>query len=90
MKLSPTPLIETSVEVDASRDIVWSLVGDPTASARWSPYVIETVVTTDGPVGVGSRMTNHNRIGDLDWDTYAEVVEHTAPTMVNPVHQTRS
>ena len=80
MKLSPTPLIETSVDVSAPPDLVWSLVGDPTAPARWSPHVTETVVTTDGPVGVGSRMTNHNRIGDLDWDTYAEIVEHTPPT----------
>jgi uncharacterized protein YndB with AHSA1/START domain len=80
MDHSPRPLIEIAIEVDAPLDVVWSLVSDPTASARWSPNVISTVVTTDGPVGVGTRMTNHNRMGDVEWDTYSEVVEHAAPT----------
>ncbi len=79
MDNSPAPLIETSVDVDASPDVVWSLVGDPTASARWSPHVDEIVVTTDGPIGVGTRTTNHNRIGELMWDTHAEIIEYTPP-----------
>jgi uncharacterized protein YndB with AHSA1/START domain len=80
MELGPAPLIETSIDVDAPPTVVWSLVGDPTASARWSPYVDEIVLTTDGPVGVGTRTTNHNRIGELAWDTHSEVIEHTPPS----------
>jgi uncharacterized protein YndB with AHSA1/START domain len=75
----PAPLIESSIDIPASPEHVWSLVGDPTASARWSPHVETIVVTTDGPVGVGTRTTNRNRIGDLEWETHAEIIEYTPP-----------
>ncbi len=79
MEQRPAPLIETSLDIEASAEHVWSLVGDPTASARWSPHVDAIVVTTDGPVGVGTRTTNRNRIGDLEWETHAEVIVYTPP-----------
>jgi uncharacterized protein YndB with AHSA1/START domain len=80
MEQRPAPLIETSVDIEASSEYVWSLVGDPTASARWSPHVAEIVVTTDGQVGVGTRTSNRNRIGDLEWETHAEIIEYAPPS----------
>lgn len=82
MGLHAAPLIETAIEIDAPVDRVWPLVSDPTASARWSPSVVEIVVTTDGPIGVGTRTANRNRIGDLEWETQSEIVELDAPNAI--------
>ena len=68
------PLLEESIEVDASPAAVWSLVSDVRRMARWSPQVLKTYVRGGGAVQLGTRTVNINRRGLLVWPTQAQVV----------------
>ncbi|TDB74588.1 SRPBCC family protein [Micromonospora sp. KC721] len=74
MTPNASPVIEEDALIDADPDDVWRRVADPRAMSRWSPQVLRTRVTTQGPVGVGTRMRNLNRGGLLLWTTHAQVV----------------
>lgn len=68
------PLLEESIEVDASPAAVWSLVSDVRRMARWSPQVLKTYVRGGGAVRLDTRTVNINRRGLLLWPTQAQVV----------------
>lgn len=68
------PLIEQTIEVDASPARVWALVSDLPRLAEWSPQVVRTFLRGGRPVRMGSRMVNLNRRGLLLWPTTASVV----------------
>ncbi len=67
------PLLEESIDIDASPVRVWSLVSDLGRMSRWSPQVVTTVVR-GRPVQLGTTMVNVNRRGLLVWPTQARVV----------------
>lgn len=69
-----TPLLEESIEVDASPETVWALISDLTRMPRWSPQVRKTWVK-GGTTRQGARFRNLNRKGLLFWPTSAKVVE---------------
>jgi hypothetical protein len=68
-----SPLLEESIEVDATPASVWALVSDVARMASWSPQVVKTVVR-GGPVQRGTTFFNLNRRGLLFWPTQAKVV----------------
>jgi uncharacterized protein YndB with AHSA1/START domain len=68
------PLLEETIEVDASPARVWSLVSDLRRMASWSPQVQKTFVRGGGPSRLGTRTLNVNRRGLLVWPTRAKVV----------------
>lgn len=69
-------LIESSVEIDAGRDAVWAVVGDPSRMPEWSPMVAGVRWVGDGPhPRVGSRFSNKNTLGELVWLTHAEITD---------------
>jgi uncharacterized protein YndB with AHSA1/START domain len=68
------PLLEETIEVDATPAQVWSLVSDVRRMAKWSPQVQKTFVRGGGVVRLGSRTVNVNRRGLLVWPTQAKVV----------------
>ncbi|MEP6814365.1 MAG: SRPBCC family protein [Marmoricola sp.] len=68
-----TPLLEESIEVDASPETVWALISDLTRMPRWSPQVRKTWVQ-GGTTRQGARFRNLNRKGLLFWPTSAKVV----------------
>ncbi len=67
------PLLEETVDVDATPARVWALVSDLPRMATWSPQVVRTFVR-GGPVQLGTRTFNINRRGPLFWPTQAKVV----------------
>jgi uncharacterized protein YndB with AHSA1/START domain len=74
MPTQTDPLLEETIELDASPARVWSLVSDVRRMAEWSPQVQKTFVRGGGPVQLGSRTVNLNRRGLLVWPTQAKVV----------------
>ncbi len=69
-----TPVLEESIEVQASPETVWALISDLTRMPRWSPQVRKTWVK-GGTTQHGARFRNLNRKGLLFWPTSAKVVE---------------
>ncbi len=67
------PLLEETIEVDATPAQVWSLVSDLRRMASWSPQVVKTIVR-GGVVRQGTRTVNLNRRGLLVWPTRAKVI----------------
>ncbi len=85
---SPSPhqyeaLLEESMDIDATRDRVWSLLVDLPRMAKWSPQVARVQVRTPGPVGIGTRTRNINRKGWLIWVTSSQVVEFDPPARLS-------
>lgn len=68
--------VEVSREIKASPEKVWSAISDVTRMGEWSPecHTCEWNDDATGPA-VGVRFTGHNRNGDFEWTTEAEIVE---------------
>ena len=68
------PLLEETVEIDATPAQVWAAISDVRRMARWSPQVMRTFVRGGGAVRLDTRTVNLNRRGLLVWPTQAKVV----------------
>lgn len=68
--------LEAEIEVAADPDAVWLLVSDPVRMAEWSPQVKSVRLKGEGPIGVGTRFTNRNADGELEWSTHGEIVRY--------------
>ena len=66
--------IEVSRRVKASPDVVWNAISDVTRMGEWSPEC-HTCTWNEGATGpaVGARFTGHNRNGEHEWTTEAEI-----------------
>jgi uncharacterized protein YndB with AHSA1/START domain len=67
---------EVTRTIKASPERVWDAITDVTRMGEWSPEC-HTCEWQDGasePV-VGARFTGHNRNGDKEWTTEAEITE---------------
>ena len=71
-----TPDFEVSRDIAAPASAVFAALTDITRMGEWSPETIraEWNEGSDGPA-VGAKFTGHNRNGDKEWTTEAEVVE---------------
>lgn len=67
-----TDVLETSTEIEAPVERVWSIVSNLKRMGEWSPNCRKMVVF--GEVRVGTRTLNINRKGMLHWPTNAKVV----------------
>ena len=67
------PVLEATVDIDASPAQVWALLADLSRVASWSPMVLRTVVL-GSPLRVGSQAVNLNRRGLMVWPTRSVVV----------------
>lgn len=77
MRYQDGPEASASIEVDASRDLVWSLVTDIALPARFSDEFrgAEWLDGAEGP-GLGARFRGHNQNDRLgSWDVTCTVVE---------------
>ena len=71
-----TKHVEVSRDIKASPTAVWDAIADVTRMGEWSPEC-HTCEWNDGASGpaVGARFTGHNRNGEYEWTTEAEIVE---------------
>ncbi len=67
------PIIEDSIDVDATPEAVWSVISDLARMGEWSPQCKKMIVF-GGEVKKGARTLNVNRRGPLVWPTSAKVV----------------
>lgn len=76
MRLADRPTVQVEIEIDAPRELVWSLVVDPTRMGDFSPEnrggAWEAPWT--GPA-VGARFVARNRRGEMEWETTSTVVQ---------------
>lgn len=70
------PLLEASIEIEATPEQVWSVVSDLKRMGRWSPQCRKLIVCGGGPVALGTRTinVNKNKGRALIWLTTARVV----------------
>lgn len=69
------PPLETAIEIAAPPERVWDLIADVRRMSEWSPQVDSTRLRSGfDEVGLGTRFTNRNSLGELVWTTHAEVV----------------
>ncbi len=69
---APLP-ISASVQVAASPDRVWDVVGDVARMPEWSPELRRLRVLGGTPVRPGSRLLGLNRRGLVAWPTLSTV-----------------
>lgn len=65
--------ISASVDIDATPEQVWTLVGDVRRMPQWSPELRRLVVVGRRPVDVGSMLLGLNRRGPVAWPTISRV-----------------
>jgi uncharacterized protein YndB with AHSA1/START domain len=70
------PDIEVSRDIAAPASVVFAALTDVSRMGEWSPetYSAEWNEGSDGPA-LGAVFTGHNRNGDKEWSTEAEIVE---------------
>ncbi|TWS24346.1 SRPBCC family protein [Tsukamurella sputi] len=71
-----TPVLESSVVIDAPVEKVWAAVSDLAKMGERSPQC-KKVFVFGGPIKQGTRMLNINRQGWKVWPTNTQVTEFT-------------
>ena len=68
--------VEVSRDIKASPEAVWNAITDITRMGEWSPecHTCEWKDDAKGPA-VGARFIGHNRNGEKEWSTEAEITE---------------
>ncbi|ADG80281.1 Polyketide cyclase/dehydrase OS=Tsukamurella paurometabola (strain ATCC 8368 / DSM / CCUG 35730/ CIP 100753 / JCM 10117 / KCTC 9821 / NBRC 16120 / NCIMB 702349 / NCTC 13040) OX=521096 GN=Tpau_3703 PE=4 SV=1 [Tsukamurella paurometabola] len=69
-----TPVLESSVVIDAPIEKVWSVVSDLEGMGKRSPQC-KKVFVFGGPIKEGTRMLNINKQGWRVWPTNTKVIE---------------
>ncbi|MDQ4072290.1 MAG: SRPBCC family protein, partial [Actinomycetota bacterium] len=72
--------LEEQIVVEAPREEVWRLVGDPTAYPRFMPGVSHfDPEGPEGPAQLGARYSMHMRVGSVEAGGLVEIVEFDGP-----------
>lgn len=76
MRLEDRPTVQVEIEIAAPRELVWSLVVDPTRMGEFSPENLGGAWEEPwtGPA-VGARFVARNRRAGLEWETTSTVVQ---------------
>jgi uncharacterized membrane protein len=67
--------VERRITLNADRDTIWKVLGDPTCYPPLLPHLQRWETITDGPPRVGSRYTVLWKIGSIPVGGIVEVVE---------------
>lgn len=70
--------VERRIVVDADRDAVWKVLGDPDRYPSFLAHLVHWETLTDGPARVGARYSVLWKIGSIPVGGVAEVVEFHA------------
>lgn len=67
---------EVSRDINVAPDIAWQAITDVTRMGEWSPECHTCEWAGDATeAAVGARFVGHNKNGELEWSTEAEIVE---------------
>jgi Polyketide cyclase / dehydrase and lipid transport len=69
-----------SIIVRSSVGDSFDFVASPTNTAAWNPWIKTVTVTTDGPVGVGTKYQLHVRRAGQELIQKCEIVEYQPPS----------
>jgi uncharacterized protein YndB with AHSA1/START domain len=71
-----TPDVQVARTIAAPPEVVFEAIADITRMGDWSPETVRAEWNDDATVAaVGATFTGHNRNGDNEWTTIAEIVE---------------
>lgn len=68
--------VERDVFIRRSREYVFAYVTDPANDALWNSTIVETVLTSDGPLGAGSTLRSTIRFVGQHTDSTFEVTDY--------------
>src|SRR5262245_37064053 len=71
--------IVESVEIDRRPEDVFAYLDDLGRHREWDEQIVETRVETDGPTGVGTRVTDTRKVPMGTQDIAYEITEHDPP-----------
>jgi len=72
-------MITHSIEIERRPEEVFAYLDDPERHGEWQTEIVRAKLETDGPVGVGTRVTESRRFGGREQDTSYEITEHDPP-----------
>jgi len=72
-------IAEASIHIDRPADEVFAFVGDPANNPLWRKNVVRCSWLDDGPMRVGRRGRQTQRVLGIAWTVEAEVVEWDPP-----------
>ena len=67
--------IEYSVVINRPVQAVWDYMFEPGADAKWQARVVESTKTTEGPIGVGTRVKDVRRFLGREVESEIEITE---------------
>jgi len=73
---------EASIQIDRPAEEVFAFVGDPVNNPSWRKNVVRMAWNDDGPMRVGRRGTQVQRVLGREWSVTAEVIEGDPPRRV--------
>jgi uncharacterized protein YndB with AHSA1/START domain len=73
------PAITSSVEIARTPEAVFAYLDEVTRHGEWQDGLLSAKLETDGPVGVGTRVTEVRKIGGRELTMSYEITEHEPP-----------
>jgi uncharacterized membrane protein len=70
--------IEVSIEIQKPVAEVFSYTNDPAMNKSWQEGLVESKITSPGPMGVGTQMTDVRKFLGRDMDSKLEVTAYEA------------
>ena len=81
--------LSTTVRVDATPEMIFDIVADPTRAAEWQSLVAEMVEICGRPGGVGTSYAAHYRVAGRRLETRFVVTAAERPTLLSVAGTTR-
>jgi len=71
--------ISSTIEIARSPEDVFAYLDEVTRHGEWQDGLISAHLDTDGPVGVGSKVTEVRKLGGREMKMSYEITEHDPP-----------
>lgn len=71
--------ISSTIEIARSPEDVFAYLDEVTRHGEWQDGLISAHLDTDGPVGVGSKVTEVRKLGGREMTMSYEITEHDPP-----------
>jgi uncharacterized protein YndB with AHSA1/START domain len=72
-------MIKHSIEIDRRAEEVFAYLDEVERHGEWQRQIVSTEKTTEGPVGVGTKVAEKRKVGGREQATDYEITEHDPP-----------